>query len=130
MIREIPMRVLLILISISSLYLKAEDFISRFEYGQMLYNNPRGVSCIPCHGETGEGKIIAKYRDSEGKERVLRGVDIRAVSLEDMIKAVKSGPGVMPKYFLVDDEIKAIYEYIQKVNESNETEIDDDVLSE
>jgi len=124
------MRVLLILISISSLYLKAEDFISRFEYGQMLYNNPRGVSCIPCHGETGEGKIIAKYRDSEGKERVLRGVDIRAVSLEDMIKAVKSGPGVMPKYFLVDDEIKAIYEYIQKVNESNETEIDDDVLNE
>ena len=47
-----------------------------------------------------------------------------------MIKAVKSGPGVMPKYFLVDDEIKAIYEYIQKVNESNETEIEDDVLSE
>ncbi|HIP61271.1 MAG TPA: cytochrome c, partial [Sulfurovum sp.] len=28
--------------------LHAEDFISEFEYGQMLYQNPRGVSCVPC----------------------------------------------------------------------------------
>ncbi|MBL0722011.1 MAG: hypothetical protein JJV88_05470 [Sulfurovum sp.] len=33
------------------LYLIGEsDFITDLEYGEMLYNNPRGVSCASCHG--------------------------------------------------------------------------------
>ncbi len=107
--------------------LHSEDFISRFEYGQMLYENPRGVSCVPCHGDRGEGKIIASYITDDGKQKILKGADIRFATLEDMLKAVHNGPGVMPKYFLTNDEIEAIYEYIQKVNQpadENSTDMD------
>ncbi len=46
------------LLFLVSLSLFGEDFISDFEYGQMLYRDSRGVSCVPCHGEVGEGKLI------------------------------------------------------------------------
>jgi len=94
-----------------------EDFISHYEYGQMLYNNPRGVSCAQCHGERGEGKVIVTYRDEKG-EHALRGSDIRKVSLERMIKSVNSYHPIMPRYYLTDDEIRTIYDYIQKRNEA------------
>ena len=100
--------------------LHSEDFISRFEYGQMLYENPRGVSCVPCHGSRGEGKIIASYLDSEKQKKILKGPDIRFSAKSNMLKAIHNGPGVMPKYFLTDDEIEAIYEYIQKVNQPDD----------
>jgi mono/diheme cytochrome c family protein len=106
------------------LSLRAEDFISNYEYGQMLYANPRGVACIPCHGETGEGRKIVSYRDDDGKKRELYGADIRRVSLNDMRRAIRNGPGVMPKYFLTDREIEAIYEYIKTVNDSHSRDID------
>ena len=95
--------------------LKAEDFISEFEYGQMLYQNPRGVSCVPCHGDRGEGQEIAKYTNRDGKKVVLRGPDIRGKSLKEIADAVVRGPGVMPRYFLTKEEIRAIYTYIQEV---------------
>ena len=95
-------------------YLSADDFITEFEYGQMLYQNPRGVSCIPCHGERGEGGEIARYRDKDGKIVVLEAPDIRKATLSQIAKAVNSGPGVMPRYFLTDKEIHAIYIYLQK----------------
>ena len=92
-----------------------EDFISHYEYGQMLYNNPRGVSCAQCHGEKGEGKVIVTYRDSHGKQ-ALRGPDIRQKSYEEMRKSLNSSHPVMPRYYLTDEEIKTIYDYIQKRN--------------
>ncbi len=92
---------------------RAEDYISEFEYGQMLYQKPRGVSCVPCHGDHGEGERIARYR-SGGNERVLRGPDIRRATLAQIKKAVSTGPGVMPRYFLTDEEIKALYTYIRE----------------
>lgn len=95
--------------------LHAEDFISEFEYGQMLYQNPRGVSCIPCHGDRGEGAEIARYREPDGTKKVLLGPDIRGKSLQEIAEAVKEGPGVMPRYFLTDEEIRAIYTYIREV---------------
>jgi len=95
--------------------LRAEDFISEFEYGQMLYQNPRGVSCVPCHGDRGEGQEIAKYMNQDGKKVVLRGPDIRGKSLKEIADAVGRGPGVMPRYFLTKEEIRAIYTYIQEV---------------
>jgi len=95
--------------------LSAEDFISEFEYGQMLYQNPRGVSCVPCHGDRGEGEEIAEYTDRNGKKVILRGPDIRGKSLKEITDAVGKGPGVMPRYFLTKEEIHAIYTYIQEV---------------
>jgi len=95
-------------------FLSAEDYISEFEYGQMLYQDPRGVSCVPCHGDHGEGALIAAYRDRDGKERRLAGPDIRRVEFEKFKKVLGSGPGVMPRYFLTDTEAKALYTYIQE----------------
>jgi len=92
----------------------SEDFISEFEYGQMLYHDPRGVSCAPCHGDRGEGRIIAGYTTSEGGKRFLRGPAIRNVSLEILANTIRKGPGVMPRYFLTDEEIRAIYRYLNE----------------
>ncbi len=93
--------------------LRGDDFISEFEYGQMLYQNPRGVSCVPCHGDHGEGALIAKYRE-EGKTVQLRGPDIRNVDRRTLRRALSAGKGVMPRYFLTDEEIRALYSYIQQ----------------
>jgi mono/diheme cytochrome c family protein len=90
-----------------------ESFISEYEYGEMLYTNPRGVSCTECHGETGEGKSIVHYEDIHGKQE-LRGSDIRKSSLAQMIHSVNTYHAVMPRYYLTDDEVEAMYKYLQK----------------
>ncbi len=97
----------------------AEDFISEFEYGQMLYRNPRGVSCVPCHGETGEGREIVRYKNSKGETVIISGPDIRSTTLAQIRESVQQGKGVMPRYFLTDKEIRTIHAYLQKVNSDN-----------
>jgi len=96
-----------------------EDFISKFEYGQMLYNNPRGVSCVSCHGPTGEGMDIITYVEDNGTKTTLSGPDIRSATLEQISQSIKEGKGVMPRYFLTDKEIRTIYAYLKKVNSDN-----------
>jgi len=97
------------------LLLANEDFISHYEYGEMLYSQPRGVSCVRCHGESGEGKIIVAFQDSHGK-KVLRGPDIRKESLRSMIHSVNRYHKIMPRYYLTNEEMKAIYDYLQEKN--------------
>ena len=92
-----------------------EDFISHYEYGEMLYNQPRGVSCAECHGESGEGKIIVEFRDIHGK-KILRGPDIRRESLASMMNSVNSYHKIMPRYYLTNEEVQAIYDYLQEKN--------------
>jgi mono/diheme cytochrome c family protein len=92
-----------------------EDFISPYEYGQMLYNNPRGVSCIQCHGENAEGRVIVRYEDSQG-EKLIKGADIRFKTLKEMIRSVNAYHEVMPRYYLTNKEVKMIYEYLQEKN--------------
>ena len=94
-----------------------EDFISHYEYGEMLYANPRGVSCSQCHGKNGEGQMIVEYRDIHGKQ-VLRGSDIRRDSLSTMINAVNSYHEIMPRYYLTYEEVEAIYDYIKIKNQN------------
>ena len=94
-----------------------ESFITDYEYGEMLYANPRGVSCVQCHGASGEGKVIVTYKNTEGKEP-LKGADIRKKILEEMIHASNAYHDVMPRYYLTDDEVEAIYEYLQIKNKS------------
>lgn len=114
----------LFIILLSSLM--AEDFISEFEYGQMLYRDPRGVSCVPCHGETGEGKAIVSYKDSKGQTVTISGPDIRTASLAQIRLSVQQGKGVMPRYFLTDKETRTIHAYLQKVNgDNNESKTDE-----
>jgi len=92
-----------------------ESFISDYEYGEMLYNNPRGVSCSQCHGASGEGKVIVAYQDVEGKQTI-KGADIRKKTLEEMISSISSYHKVMPRYYLTEDEVEAIYDYLQIKN--------------
>ena len=94
----------------------SEDFITHYEYGQMLYNNPRGVSCSQCHGDKGEGCEIVSFKDVDGKKKVIKGVDIRQESLSSMINSVDVYHEIMPRYYLTDEEVKAIYDYLQKKN--------------
>ena len=93
-----------------------EDFITDFEYGQMLYRDPRGASCAACHGETGSGKLIGEYPDKTGRIVTLRGPDIRHATLKQIRDSVHKGAGVMPRYFLTEQEVKTIHAYLQKLN--------------
>jgi len=93
----------------------SEDFISHYEYGEMLYNNPRGVSCAQCHGEDGKGATIVEFRDIHGKE-VIKGSNIVKADLESMIKSVNSYHEIMPRYYLTNEEVETIYNYLQKRN--------------
>jgi len=121
--KNICLRCLCLCLCLFSLH--AEDFISEFEYGQMLYRDPRGVSCVPCHGETGEGREIVSYKNSKGERITISGPDIRSASLEQIRESVQQGKGVMPRYFLTDKEIRTIHAYLQKVNvENNESKTD------
>jgi len=104
-----------LLLTLPLLLCAEEDFISHYEYGEMLYNNPRGVSCAQCHGKKGEGRTIVEFRDIHGKQ-ALQGPDIREESLVRMIKSVNSYHPVMPRYYLTDEEVKAIYDYLQEKN--------------
>ena len=93
----------------------SESFISDYEYGEMLYDNPRGVGCKQCHGNNGEGKNIVKYRDKKG-EHIIMGADIRKKSLVAMIRSVNKRHKVMPRYYLTDDEVKQIFNYLKVKN--------------
>ena len=95
----------------------SEDFISHYEYGEMLYNNPRGVSCSQCHGKDGAGSTIVEFRDIHGKQAI-KGSDIRNESLHSMIKSVNNYHEIMPRYYLTDEEVETIYDYLQKKNEN------------
>ncbi|HFS82775.1 MAG TPA: cytochrome c, partial [Epsilonproteobacteria bacterium] len=91
------------------LLVAGEDFISDFEYREMLYRNPRGVSCAACHGEHGEGKDIVSYRDDDNQTITIRGVDIGHKTLAEIEAVVARNHPVMPKYYLTHEEIEAIY---------------------
>ncbi len=95
------------------LLLAEESFITVGEYGQMLYNNPRGIGCIHCHGESGEGALIASYKE-DGKRVELRGPDIRKVTLKRLKATLPKRHRVMPTYFLTDKEIRAIFHYLHQ----------------
>ncbi len=99
--------------ALSGLSFAGDSFITEGEYGEMLYNNPRGIGCIHCHGKKGEGALIAKYRQS-GKSVYLKGPDIRNVSLSDLKKSLLKRHRIMPTYFLTDKEIRAIFHYLHQ----------------
>ncbi len=90
-----------------------EDFISHYEYGQMLYNNPRGVSCSECHGESGKGKLIISYKEGNIEKRI-EGSNIRNKTFLDMVRSVNKYHDIMPRYYLTNKEVKAIHDYIQE----------------
>ncbi|MAD42878.1 MAG: hypothetical protein CL623_10880 [Arcobacter sp.] len=113
------------------------SFITKFEYGELLYNNPRGIGCNTCHGSDAKGKEIVSFTHTYDKKKyncVLRVPNIKSSSYDVFFKKVNSKKNpkkkfakeevcerliykanVMPTYFLVEEEIDAIYYYIKNL---------------
>jgi len=108
------MQKILFLILLSLFTCANESFITEYEYGKMLYNNPRGIGCDKCHGSRGEGMVISEYY-KEKKKKLLKTNAIWALSLNDFKKALRKDNGlVMPRYYLTDGEINALYYYLSE----------------
>jgi mono/diheme cytochrome c family protein len=108
---------LFLLLIASSLFAKNNWFITNLEYGKMLYNNPRGISCAKCHGKNGEGKIVTYYY-KKGKKIYIKAPNIQNIDLNTLKKALfhkyKPKNPIMPIYnYLTDEEIEAILLYLR-----------------
>ena len=104
--------------AIKSISNKSDDslFITDLEYGQMLYENPRGIGCIKCHGKYGKKQFIARYTH-KGKEFEINAPTINNLSLEKFTKVLttkRSSKSIMPTYFLTNDEMRGIHFYITR----------------
>ena len=103
------------------------SFITQMEYSSLLYKNPRGIGCQKCHGLKGEGKLIATYKDTkkvkEGEKvykikvkKEFRAPAINKLDYKSFYNALTHTLRGMPKYYLTEGEIKALYFYLKQVN--------------
>lgn len=106
------MRVILFFTLLFSLY--ADDsFITKEEYARQLYHNPRGIGCHHCHGESGEGRRIADYEDSNGRHS-FSAPAINTIDYERFSQALTMRLKGMPRYFLTASERKVLYYYLHQ----------------
>lgn len=113
------------LVFFSFIYISYADiidnsFITNYEYGAMLYENPRGIGCIKCHGDSGKGGIIAYYKNDDGKMESLSApsiVGIDFISFRKKLENKTNSSDVMPTYYLTEQEVESIYFYLNKKNE-------------
>jgi mono/diheme cytochrome c family protein len=95
-------------------YLVAKTtFITPMEYASQLYKNPRGIGCHNCHGDNGEGRVVAKYIDKK-KQKVFSGPTINNIEYYKFFNALNKRNRGMPRYFLTKKEIEALYLYLHK----------------
>lgn len=114
-----------VLIAASFVFANSQDnsFITKFEYGAMLYENPRGVGCIKCHAKGNSPVVIAKYKQKDKKtkklvEKKIIAPAINNVSFEvflEKLRSDKTESKVMPTYFLTNEELKSLYYYIRNI---------------
>ncbi|MDQ7060010.1 MAG: cytochrome c [Sulfurimonas sp.] len=90
-------------------------FISPLEYASQLYKNPRGIGCNNCHGENGEGKLIAKYVH-KGEAREFRAPKINGLDFDVFYEALNNAKRGMPRYYLTRKEVQALYLYLSQEN--------------
>lgn len=90
------------------------SFITPMEYSSSLYKNPRGIGCDNCHGEKGEGVLVATYIHKE-KKKEFRGSVINNVIYSDFKDALNKAKKGMPRYYLTESEIKALFFYLQEI---------------
>ena len=103
-----------ILLLLTPLYLFASSsFITQSEYASQLYKNPRGIACGRCHGDYGEGKLIANYIH-KNKKKSFVGPQINNVKYTEFYKALNSRKKGMPRYYLTQKEIEALYFYLHQ----------------
>jgi len=100
------------------LFIFAEtSFISPLEYASQLYKNPRGIGCQHCHGDNGEGKLVAKYKH-KNEQREFRGPIINNMDFDKFYKSLNERKKGMPRYFLIKKEIQALYLYLNQEKEN------------
>jgi len=103
------------------------SFITQMEYASLLYKNPRGIGCDKCHGERGEGRLIARYKETkrvkEGEKIItvkipkeFRAPAINQLTFKEFKNSFDKRIKGMPKYYLTNGEIKALYFYLQQIN--------------
>ncbi len=87
------------------------SFITESEYASQLYHRPRGIGCHKCHGEQGEGKLIATYKE-KGEQRSFSPPAINTLDFKAFDQAMKERQKGMPRYFLTQQEIVTLYKYL------------------
>jgi hypothetical protein len=100
-------------VSLPFLLLAKSSFITPMEYASSLYKNPRGIGCHKCHGEAGEGKLVAKYEHKKEQKSFI-GPPINSMDFNQFYRALNVRKNGMPRYFLTQGEIKALYFYLQE----------------
>lgn len=88
-----------------------ESFITPQEYAAQLYHSPRGIGCHLCHGEKGEGRIIAHYKEN-GEKREFSAPGINQLSFDEFDRALTRRHKGMPRYYLTAGERKVLYHYL------------------
>lgn len=110
------------------------EFITEFEYGKMLYEKPRGISCAKCHGDDAKGMTVSSFTHKTKKNRyecVIATKDITNISYEEFLQTLDPNiekpkkkfskdqvcekmiyGNVMPTYFLTQEELKSIHLYL------------------
>lgn len=104
------------------IFLFSADFITKREHASMLYKNPRGIGCDKCHGKNAEGILISKYKEVDKKtkeiiQKELRSPPINNLEFNKFKLALENPKGIMPSYFLTDEEIGLIYEYVTSLKD-------------
>lgn len=110
---RLPMKYLLLFVFSLPLYC-ASSFITPMEYASQLYKNPRGIGCHHCHGEKGEGKIVAKYMEKK-EQKSFDAPAINGISFDKFYDALEVRKNGMPRYFLTKKEIQSLYFYLQEM---------------
>jgi hypothetical protein len=93
-----------------------ESFITKEEYASQLYHNPRGIGCHLCHGEKGEGKLIAHFKH-KNEYKAFEPPKINSINFVTFKQKMKKRIKGMPRYFLTSKEIETLYFYLENVNE-------------
>jgi len=129
---------LFILLLTTSLFSKStfeDSFITQYEYGKMLYKNPRGISCSKCHGQNAKGKNIVTFTHKVKKKNYICTIQTRDITnvtyqkflqtLDPKLKKPKKKfdhtqvcakltyGHIMPTYFLTPQELKSIFFYLK-----------------
>ena len=103
------------------------EFIPHSEYAKILYKNPHGIGCNKCHGSKGECALIVKYKavnkkSNKYEERSLMAPRINNLEFQRFKLALEDSKGIMPSYFLTQNEIVNLFEYITSFNKDKKDE--------
>lgn len=96
--------------------LAESTFITPLEYASQFYKNPRGIGCQLCHGDNGEGKLIANYVHKNVKKS-FRGPPINGLDFEKFYRALNMKKDGMPRYYLTQKELQALYLFLHRNDE-------------